>query len=114
MKLLAWLLAAFARRRWLVWLACRYRRWFRAENSGSYKLKKALDQKALALHLSGRCLFCGREFEHGESGVCLPAHHRWYCFDCRDSIDAEERDEAEREARAGAYTTHGVTKKDFY
>jgi len=95
-------------------VATRYRRWFLAELAGNLHNKRDRDQKAMALWLTGRCLFCNQEFRHGETVVWLPAHRRAYCFECRDSIDAEERDEAEREAKAGEYVTHGVAKGGFY
>ena len=94
--------------------ASRYRCWFKAELSGSLKNKRARDQAVYALHLAGRCLFCGEPFWQGERVTWLPAHRRGYCDSCRDELEAAERHEEEAEANVDVYARRGVARKDFY
>ena len=119
MKLLAWLLAAFARRRWLVWLALRYRRWFQAENSGSHKLKLALEaevQKRIDLR---RCHQCGKTLSEGWVWHSK-AHHADRCQGCQvkaeisDRVAVEISERLEAELPGDKYAVRGVSRKDFY
>jgi hypothetical protein len=120
MRLLTWLRSLFRHpqppdwsRHWHL-VALRYRRWFRSELAGNLFNKRRGDQATFKLWLVGRCVFCDRPFGELEEVIWIPAHRRGYCLPCRDSILAEEKDEADREARSGPYVTLGVPKKDFY
>lgn len=84
---------------------------WRGECMEAERQVRKLEEK---LELTNRCAFCGVEFGHGETILWMPDFRRGYCTACRDEIDAAEREEREREAKAGEYGTRGVAKGDFY
>lgn len=92
-------------------VACRYRRWFKAELAGSLHLKRDHDAKGNRVWLLEHCAFCDFRVSEG-AHYWLESMKRYYCQDCKDRLDAE--DQAEAEAMVGdKFAVRGVNRKDF-